>query len=235
MKRDINDFVTIIRQKNGNVKVTHTIQNEANIYKLLHELGFRKSNLKNKKIYYQRKGGTIIPTNFKDIKYAFLDILRKSEFTNIPEDLRYSEIVNWYHKRLPIKNNGLFDHYLFEDISQSEALTYCLLTDHIFKHKYEVQKLILRFEALKFGKTIDKSNSICQNAPLYFKEIEGNKYIIFAHYNSEVKTIDGFSCWIARYRNVKQIGIKKPVVLQLIKPNFYLANDYELVRDYVIL
>ncbi len=235
MKRDIYDYIKVKRLKNGLVKINHTRDNEANIYKLLYDLGFRKSKLNNKRIYFRREGQKIIPTNFKDIKYAFLELLRNAEFANIPDDFNYSKITNWYHDRQPIKENGLFDHYLFEDLSQHEALTFRLQTDHIFKHKYEVQTLLTRFETLKFDKTVDKSSSICQNAPIYFKEIEKNKYLIFAHYNSEIKTNDGFSCWIGSFRNIAQIGIKKPLELKLIKENFYIDIDYHLVKDYIIL
>ena len=44
LKYNIENFVTIIRRKNGGIRITHDINNEGNIYQLLYEFGFVKQD-----------------------------------------------------------------------------------------------------------------------------------------------------------------------------------------------
>jgi len=234
MTKDINNFITIVRQKNGRVKITHDIQNEANIYKLLHELGYCKSKLDNKRIYFRRDKANVIPLHLWDIKNAFLVMLKNLEFINIPDDIEYEDILNWYYRQDPIKDNGLFNHYLSDNLTEPEIHSFRLQTDCIYKHKFEIQQMLLKLEEWKFDKTVDISSSICKNAPLYYKKIETNKFLIFSYFNSKVNTNDGFDCWVATFSNVKHIGIKEPLKLQDIRLSFQLDRDFQLIKDYLI-
>ncbi|HEY0262871.1 MAG TPA: hypothetical protein VGB95_07580 [Chitinophagales bacterium] len=119
--KDINDFITIDRQKNGTIKITHTTENVWNLYKLLKELGYRKTKLGNKRVYYQRNEFGIKSVSILDIKQAFTNLLGKHFFTNIPKDVDYASIFNWYFKKQPIKENGVFNHFLIEALSDIEA------------------------------------------------------------------------------------------------------------------
>lgn len=154
MKRDINDFITLVRSKNGRVKIDHNGQNQANIYLLMHELGFRKSILENKRIYYRREGEELIPSSFRNIVDAFFEQLRETEFINIPDDIRFADIVNHFYEKSPIKENALFTHFFSDTLTETEALQYKLLTDHHFKHKIEVQHLLSKLEEWKFEKQL---------------------------------------------------------------------------------
>lgn len=234
MKRDINDFITITRSKSGRAKIDHNGQNQANIYQLLHDLGFRKSKLENKRIYYRREGEQLIPTNFRKIEDAFFEQLKETEFINIPDDVRLFDIVNHFYEKPPIKENTLFTHFFAETLTETEALNYKLLTDHTFKHKFEVQHLLSKLEEWKFDKTIDIASSITNNAPLYYKKVEGNKYLIFTHFNSKSNTYDGFDCWIATFAKTGHIGNKKPLTLQTVSLGFILDRDFELIKNYII-
>ncbi len=234
MKRDINDFISIVRFRNGQVKINHDGQNQANIYQLLHEFGFRKSKLENKRIYYRRDGEQLIPSSFRKIEDTFFEQLRETEFINIPDDVRFFEIVNHFYEKSPIKENALFTHFFAETLTETEAFNYKLLTDHQFKHKFEVQHLLSKLEEWKFDKTIDINSSITNNAPLYYKKVEGNKYLIFTHFNSKSNTYDGFDCWIATFAKTGHIGNKKPLSLQTVSLGFILDRDFELIKNYVI-
>lgn len=121
MKRDISDFITVVRQKNGIIKITHNLSNEGNIYKLLRDLGFRKAKSDKKYVYFRRIDNNVILSSFQEMKDTFRDMLRKYEFTNIPDDIRYDSVLNWYHNRRPIKENGLFNHYLEDSLTKSEC------------------------------------------------------------------------------------------------------------------
>ncbi len=233
MKKDINGFITLVRSKNGRVKIDHNGQNQANIHLLMYELGFRKSKLENKRIYYRREGEELIPSSFRNIEDAFFEQLRETEFINIPDDIRFADIVNHFYEKSPIKENALFTLFFSDTLTETEALQYKLLTDHHFKHKIEVQNLLSKFEEWKFEKTIDIASSITNNAPLYFKKLDGNKYLVFTHYNSKSNTRDGFDCWIATFANTAHIGNKKPLTLQTVSLSFNLERDFELIKNYV--
>jgi hypothetical protein len=68
MTTDINNFICVVRQQNRQIKIKHDSNNEANIYKLLRDFGFRKSKLDNRKIYYRRQDGMLMPVRLDNIK-----------------------------------------------------------------------------------------------------------------------------------------------------------------------
>jgi hypothetical protein len=233
MTKDINDFVYFDRLKNGKIKISSDIHKEANIYQYLRGLGFCKSKLGNKRVYYRREGETIKPSSLHDIKYTFWELLQKGDFSNIPTDIEYSEILNWYLDKQPIKENGLFDYYLEDKLTETEADNFCLQTNHSFRHTFEVQQLISKFDEWNFSKTTDTVGAFCKDNPLFYKKIGDKKYLVFNHYNSKSKTNDGFDCWIATFANEKQIGIKKTMDVQEIRLSFHLDRDFELIKDYL--
>lgn len=233
MTININDFISFDRLKNGKVKITTDISNEGNLYKYLRQLGFCKSKLDGIRIYYRRENSSIKPSSMHDIKHTFLVLLQQADFCNIPTDVSYSDILNWYLDKQPIKENGLFDHYLADNLSKTEAHNYRLLTNPMYKHKFETQQLLSKFAEWNFNKTIDKVGAFCKSNPLYFKRIEDKKFLVFNHYNSNSETNDGFDSWVATFTDEKQIGIKKPTQIQDIRLSFHLDRDFELIKDYL--
>lgn len=233
MTKDINDFITIVRQKNGRVKITHDINNEGNIYRLLQELGYRKARLDNKRIYFRREGTVLTPVSLRKIKDAFRNLLRNMDFLNLPDDIEYSTILNWYYERQPIKENGLFDHYLEDELNEREAHDMRLKINVTYKNKFEVDSMLAKFSEWKFCKTTDTVGGFCKDNPLFYKKIEDTKYLVFNHYNSEHKTNGGFDCWIATFTDEKQIGKKKPSDIESIRLSFRLDRDFELILDYI--
>jgi len=121
MDLDIDKYITITKQKNGRAKISFDENNEGNIYHLLYELGFRKSKLQNKRIYFQRTEKDIIPVTIIDIRTEFNNMLRGFKFKNVPEYIRYSNIINWFFERQTIKENKLLDQHLKVDLDESET------------------------------------------------------------------------------------------------------------------
>lgn len=233
MERNINNFIIIDKFKNGRLKISHNGQNQTNIYKLLHELGFRKSKLDNKQIYFRRDGEKLIPINFNKIVDAFFDLFNESAFTNIPEDIEFEDIVNHFYENQPIKENRLFNLVFNDTISELEAHNLRMLIDDDYKHRFETQQLLSKLEELNFIKTIDIGSLICKNAPLFYKKIEANKFLVFVQFNSKIKTLDGFDCSIATFDKIIHIGTKKPLEHQIICRNFKLDRDFNLVENYL--
>lgn len=233
MTKDINDFICFDRLKNGKIKITSDSNKKANIYKYLHELGFCKSKLENRRIYYRRENGKVNPSNIHYIKHTFWELLQKGDFSNIPDDIENSDILNWYLSKQPIKENGLFDYYLEDSLTETETQEFCLLTNHSYRHKFQIQQLLSKFNEWNFAKTTDTAGTFCKDNPLYYKKVGDKKYLVFNHYNSKDNTNDGFDSWVATYSNEKQIGIKEPIQIQDIRLSFHLDRDFELIKGFL--
>jgi hypothetical protein len=120
MTTDINNFITILRQKNGKLKITHDVNNRVNVYKFLRDIGFRKSKLDNRRVYYRRHNNKLTIVQPYEIKDAFHDFLKRADYTNIPDDVSHEDILEWYYAKVPFKINGLYDPYLEDTLSEQE-------------------------------------------------------------------------------------------------------------------
>ena len=235
MEKDINKYISINRNKSGKTKITHDLENEANIYKLLHSIGFRKTTLNNKKLYFQIVDNDLIPVSIHDMRTKFYQMLKNFEFDNVPEDVSYIDILNWNLTKQPIKQNGLFYHYLETELNEDEIHILKMKKDINYKHRYEIDSVLNKLEELQFEKSIDKTSAILTNGTLYYKCIGSNKFLIFSHYNAKSKkNDDGFDCWLANYKNDKQIGKSIPSELKNLRMSFKLDRDFELIEKYVV-
>lgn len=226
MKKDINNYVSFIRQKNGKVKITHSKANEENIYKLLKELGYCQSTFESKLIYLIRNESGVTPVNLIDIKHSFLDLLKRREFYNIPEGIDYTAVLNCYYRENPIKRNKLFHLYMKVELTEADIHNLRLKTDSNYRRKLDCEKLISKLEDWNFSKTVGTlGGSEKQN--LYYKAIGNNRYLIFNHFYSDIDS------WTATFLNEKHIGIKAPVTLDGIQTNFQLDRDLRLIEGYL--
>lgn len=234
MTTDITNFIQIIRQKNGHVKIRHGINNQAYIYEYLYNLGFRQSKLDNKQIYYHRQNQEIKPVNLIQIKNAFHDFLEKEKYTNLPEDITHNDILEWYYSKSPIKENGLLYQKLKDELSEKEAHEIKLKINFKYKHQFEIDSLLSKFNEWKFSQVFDNiGDSFGKGNPLYYKSIGNDHYLVFNHYSSNRKNHDGFDCWMATFADEKHIGIKKPLSLQEIQLSFRLDSHIHIIEQYL--
>ena len=233
MTKDINDFITIYRQKNGKVKITYDISNESNIYKLLHELGYRYTKIDNKQVYFKRENKNLFPVKFLDISLAFRNFLRSANFINIPPDVSLDNILNWYYEKDPVKRNGLFYHHLQENLDDEEQHQLKLQSNAEYKKKFEIQELLSKFNEWNFTKTVDTVGNFGKDDDIYYKNIGENKFLVFNHYNAKKWFVSGFDCWIATFKKESNIGKKRCLLNQDIRLSFHLDRDYELIKNYV--
>mgnify|MGYP006981486727 CR=1 FL=1 len=234
MATDINDFITLDAFKNGRVKISQTESQEANIYKLLRDFGYGMTKIDNKRIYFKREGTSISsvhPSNFRQAFFKFL--VHEADFSNIPDETNKEEIINWFYKKNRVKQNGLYDHYLTDILSDIEVSTLRMSIDPNYKHTVEINQLLSKFEEWRFKKTVDKINSYGGNPTLYYKKISDKKFLVFSHWHYNSKSRDGFDSWIATYLNENQIGTKKPVELLDIRSGFRLDRDFPLIKEYL--
>lgn len=233
MTKDINDFITIIRQKNGQVKITHTPNNVCNIYKYIYELGYRNSKLGKKRIYFLRNGTNVTPVNFWDIKDDFFERFKKFDFTNIPKDIEYASILNCYYRRQPIKENEVFKNYPDEILTKAQIHNFMLIRDPFYKHRFEVKELLSKLDEWAFHRTVDTIGAFTTKSPLYFKNVGGQKYLIFTYYNPNHESNDGFDSWIATFSSQNHIGNKMPLEVEKIQLSFHLERDFHLIKDFI--
>ena len=229
MKVDIQKLISIQRQKNGRIKIKHDISNEANIYKLLNEMGFFQSKLNGKRIYFQRKNGKVEIVNIRLIRDAFFNLLENENYLNRPEDISKEDILNWFLGDNPIKQNGLFEYHLKSELSEFEKHQILIKEDKAYKIDYTLS----RFEKWNFEKTIDSSGIFTKGKDLYFKKVNGEDFLIFTHHNKSHLINSGFDSWIAKFDKESEIGNKKPSKMEVLKFSFDIEKDFGLIKEYV--
>jgi len=229
MTIDINKFLNFNQLRNGKTKITFSSQNETNVYILLRELGFCKSNLDGKRIYYQRIENKITPVSLRFINDVFFDFFQKEKYTNISSVITHSDIINWFLK-YQIRKNEKLDYFLKDTLTEKEAESFHIQTNESFKHKFEIQQLISKLNEWNFRKTTNYVRSFGKNNPIYYKNIGNKEFLVFNHYNSIQNNNDGFDSWIATFENENEIGVKRPTEIKNIRLSFHLEKDFNLIR-----
>ncbi len=230
----LNNFIKVNKLKNGKLKITHDQENERNILKFIYGLGYRRTKLGSKNIYFRKVENDLLPVSINDIRREFYELLKEFRFCDIPEDIVYTDVLNWYLDKRPLKENKLLKEYLGAELTEKETHNLRIKTDVSYKHEVEISLTLSKFREWNLKKVIDTKSSICTNAPLYYKNIDVNKYLIFSHFNAESKNnIDGFDCWIASFKNENQIGKNKPTQIEDICLSFNLSDDLKLINDYI--
>ncbi len=232
MNKNIARFVEVVRYKNGRNRIRHNSNNENNIYALLKEFGYRSCTLDNRRCYFLKKENELVSVSFLKIKDRFHDFLENQEYVHLPDDIHHFDIMEWYYGKNPIKETRLFK-YLMTDINSQEAHKLRLITDAYYKHNNKIE--ILKNQLIEWGfiKIKDAGSNICKHAPLYHKNVEANKYLVFTHFATDIKYADGFDCWLANFNRKTDIGKKPPVYLKHLKLSFDLEDDFHLIQRYV--
>lgn len=234
-RKDINDFITIAKCTDGRMKISHNINNEGNIYRFLNSIGFGQTKIDGKRVYYRRINGDIIPVTIYDIKDEFSNYLKELKFGNIP-NIPYSDIMNWYYQKDPIKRNGLFFAYLESPLIPIEEHIYKFKTDINYKHDIEIKEMLNVFMEKDFKKSVDTKGLFCKDAILYYKKVKDFQYLIFAHFNHDKKKWkDGFDCYLATYLE-KSPSIEKhiPTSLDTVKLSFNIDQDFKIIDRYFV-
>jgi hypothetical protein len=231
---EIKDFVTFERTNSKYAKGGFSALQEGNIYEWLKSQGFGISRLNAKRIIFRKKGGLIERSSIIEMKDAFFDFIKNYRFANWPNDINRSDLLNWYYTESPIKQNGLFQHYLTQELSVEEVHQYKMDADAIYAHRYRVAQLLFQLDSWGFKRTIDKKGGFGLSDPLYYKEISKRQYLIFNHYNATDQANDGFDCRIAYFANESQIGNMKNDNAKFVKLSFYLERDFDLIKQYVV-
>ena len=233
MDKDIQDFISIHRSKNGSVKIGHDASNEVNIYKLLNRFGFRHDMLNGKRIYFRRINGAIQLVNIEEIRDSFYHFLERDEFENLPFDIPKEIILDWFLRENPIRQNDLFRHHLKGSLSDFETHQLSMETDLEYKSEYETNQLLAKLSEWGFETTIDIIGSFCKGNDLYYKQIGSNEFLVLNHYNKNKVLECGFDAWKIKFIDKDKIGVELPRIIEQIRLSFKVERDYSLIEQYL--
>lgn len=91
----ITDFINIRTFENKKTVLELDDEKRANIYRSLHQLGYRVSTLGRKRIYYQRIGPILKEVRFFETG-AFFVLLDSCDFL-LNKTVRYDQVINWFY------------------------------------------------------------------------------------------------------------------------------------------
>lgn len=230
MIRDFNDFIT--HKISSNDRITFKLNNY-NICKLYYDLGYRKSKLDNKMVYFILEDNDLTPISLSYLKPVFFEMLKNKDFSNIPEELDYDSILNWYLMSSQISINDNFKSFLEVKMTEQEEHTYRLKTNSKYKKEFEYREFIKKMDELGFSQTIDKSITYGVDNPLYYKHISNEEYIVFNYFIYKGKAIHEFDYNISTFKCAEHIGKVKPIENSLIIKAFNFKRDYHLIKHLI--
>ncbi|MFA6082765.1 hypothetical protein [Mucilaginibacter sp.] len=236
---NLSDFVTLRKGRNFRADAKCSPSQEAYIYQWLKEGGFGISTIGSKTVMFKRNNDKIEPTSVIVMKHHFQDFLETAQFNDWPEGVGRHDLLEWYYRMSPLKQNGLFRHYLKDTLTEDEIHQYKMADDVHYRHTYEMNQMLTKLNIWGFKKTEDIKGTINTGCPLYYKNVKGNLYLVFSHYESQSKqSKSGFDCWLAPFKNEQQIGMVKFEGLRKddlkgISYSFNLERDYPLIQEYI--
>ena len=233
MEIDINDFVTFTKIKNGDYKITHDENNQANIAKYLHKMGFGITKLNSKTVLFKRENFEIYPFTFDNIKSEFYKMLDSYEYVNLPKYISCHDISNWYLQKNPIKNNEIFKHYLKDNLSEKEIHLYLLKVSYSYREEFKIQKLLLKLSELGFSEIVNHKSSFFVEGNIHYKNISENQYLLFLQYMKRNNNRFQFECYLTEYKSQNDIAIKPPNKYKEISCCFDIEKDYAEIEQYL--
>lgn len=235
MVPDIRDFIVVEKRENGKVNISYDVNCRTNIYKFLKNIGFCQTKLENKRIFYRRTPEGIAPVSFEAIEDAFFDRLQKRRFSTIP-DVEYADIFNLFLVQNPIGQYKSFYEELKDDLDEQEVHEYLIKSDSNYRCKNELKEVNAMLKRYKFNRTVDVNGVFSKMAPLFYKRVTADRYLIFSHYNVKERSIyQGFDCWLVQFvPNIHEdINKKELVYKELVKANFKMKESFKLITSYL--
>lgn len=230
MIRDFNNFIEY--KISSNDRITFKLNNY-NICKLYYDLGYRKSKLDNKTVYYKLEDNDLTPISLSCIKPVFFEMLKNKDFSNIPDDIDYELIIKWYLMSSQISINANFKRLLEVKMTEQEEHAYRLKINSKYRKEFEYSEFIKKMDELGFSQTIDKSMTYGVDNPLYYKHISNEEYIVFNYFIYNGKVIQAFDCNISTFKKAEHIGKIKPIKNIFIIAAFNFERDYPLIKHFL--
>lgn len=231
----LSDFVSFVKQTNDNYRIVYSIGQEGNIYRWLKTLGFGRTMVDGKLVTFRRTADGIQPAAFWQMNDVFQEMLEQVSSGDLPDGISRIDLLDWYLRRSPLKQNNLYRYYLESELNKAEVHAYKLLTDSLYRHRFEIDQVKDMLSLNGFKQTDDVGGTIGKGMVLYYRQLQGNQFLLFSHHNAGHKNpfVDGFDCWLASFRNEKQIGLRPTGSLKDIRLSFKYERDFALVAPYL--
>lgn len=230
---DLDDFFTISNYKNGNLKISLSIDNKANIYKLLKEKGFGFFKYESKFKFCRKIKNEIQFTQFNELTYFFINeylqyqLIFDSKKFSVKQFMLLLEKIFSDDIKL-IENDNLFKYHLYFIPNKNEEHQIKIKLDSNYKLELENAKFISFFKKNKYDSILDLKSDISKDNLIYYTKTKNkNCFIIFSKYGNS------YDCWFAKFRSEKSIGNEAPLSLEKIRLGFELDCDTTLLNKYL--
>jgi hypothetical protein len=98
-----------------------------------------------------------------------------------------------------------------------------------------IDEALLQLEEFGFEKRVDTIAEYSQNADLYIRKIDEERYIILHHFNkNKHEELQGFDCWISTYRFDNHIGRIPAIEMEEVKKSFDFVGDWKLIAKHLL-
>lgn len=218
----------VFQSRNGKKRVEFF---HLGIYDLIRNtLGFRYATINGKGYFLKFEDGIYKRTFFGNVKHTFTEYIR-SNFNDLElnGDISYSDFMEEYYKKTPVKNGSFIKDYLSEDFELTPSGKHLILLeiDVKYSNQYRNDEMIKFLKENNFIGTTDKMGLSKKDAPLYYKKVEKDKFLLFTILYQQKKT----NHWTFDFLKV----LAKSEKDFLNKPNPNSKNiqlGFDLERDY---
>lgn len=228
----VSDFVTLSANKKKTADCT--FEQQANICAWLLGLGFGQTLLDGKRITYRRIEGTVKPGSILIMKDMLRKFFETHEFDGWPDGVGRNDLLEWYYKALPPKQNDIFRTGMERELSDDELHQYLLHTDFSYRDRFRISQVIDRLAELGFEKSEDVTNSIFTRSDLYYKQTGAGQYLVFSHFNKyDAYFPEGVDCYLAPFGSIMQHKQVPEPTLKVIRNSFQIDRDFSLIENYL--
>ncbi len=99
----------------------------------------------------------------------------------------------------------------------------------------DIDQALWQLEEFGFEKRVDTIAEYSQNADLYIRKIDTERYIVLHHFNkNKHEELQGFDCWISTYRFENHIGKIPAIEMEEVKRSFDFGNDWKLIARHLL-
>lgn len=203
------------------------------IYELLRTtLGFRYTKINNKGYFLKQKSdGLYEVVNFLKLSEVFRDYI-KTDFRAVVQDkgIDYTDFMNAFYSKTPIKNGNFSRGYLGKDFVLSPNNLHLILMeiDYDYREKYKRNEMLDFIKSEHFNETIDVIGNFATNKPLFYKRVGSREFIAFNQPFTDDNSRDAvFDFWLIKVNSEEYFLNKKLNDGELID----LCLGFDLQRD----
>jgi hypothetical protein len=153
------------------------------IYSLVkNTLDFRFAVINKKGYFLKFEDGIYKKTYFESVKRSFTDYIR-SNFNDleINGEISFSDFIEEYYKKIPVKKGSFITEYLSEDFELTASAKHLILLeiDAKYSNQHRNNEMIGFLKENNFVETADKMGLSKKDVPLYYKRVGYDKFLIF--------------------------------------------------------